>query len=200
MDGDVSEVLTFQEELRRELFEVVDRLRDEINRRFKQLHSINEKFGFIQLDILMNADQNEFIKQRINALVEIYDEIDGDELKIEVRRLRKHVLISRENNHDIDNNSIAIDLLKWIVKWGFTESLPNLSIVLRIFLTMCISIASCERSFSKLKLVKTYLRSTMSQIRLTSLAILSIEREITNVINFDTIINDFAALKSRKVI
>ena len=70
----------------------------------------------------MNADQNEFIEQRINALVEFYDEIDGDELKIEVRRLRKHVLISRENNHDIDNNSIAIDLLKCIVKWGFTES------------------------------------------------------------------------------
>ena len=31
----------------------------------------------------MNADQNEFIEQRINALVEIYDEIE-DELKIEV--------------------------------------------------------------------------------------------------------------------
>ena len=116
----------------------------------------------------MNADQNEFIEQRINALVEIYDEIDEDELKIEVRRLRKHVLISRENNQGIDNNSIAIDLLKWIVKLGFTESLPNLSIVLRIFLTMCISIASCERRFSKLKLVITYLRSTMSQIRLKS--------------------------------
>ena len=115
-------------------------------------------------------------------------------------RLKKHVLIFRENNHDIDNNSIAIDLLKWIVKWGFTESLPNPSIVLRIFLTMCISVASCEISFSKLKIVKTYLRSTMNQIRLTSLAILSIERDITNVMNFDTIIDDFAALKSRKVI
>ena len=57
----------------------------------------------------MKAYQNEFIEHRINALVEIYDEIDGDELKTEVRRLRKHVLISRENNHDIDNNSIAID-------------------------------------------------------------------------------------------
>ena len=34
MDGDVSEELTFQEELRRKLFEVVDRLRDEINRQF----------------------------------------------------------------------------------------------------------------------------------------------------------------------
>ena len=149
----------------------------------------------------MDADQNEFIKQRINTLIEIYDEIDREELIIEVRRLRRHVLISRENNHDIDNrNSDEIDLLKMIVKWGFTESLPNLSIVLRIYLTMCISVASCERSFSKLKLVKSYLRSTMSQIRLTSLAILSIERDITNVMNFDTIINDFAALKSRKVI
>ena len=70
--------------------------------------------------------------------------------------------------------------------------------VKNIYLTMCISVASCERSFSKLKPVKSYLRSTMSQIRLTSLAILSIERDITNVMNFDTIINDFAALKIKK--
>ena len=45
------------------------------------------------------------------------------------------------------------------------------------FLTTGISVASCERSFSKLKLIKNYLRSTMSDARLTNLAILSIERE-----------------------
>ena len=81
---------------------------------------------------------------------------------------------------------------------GFTESLPNLSIVLRIYLTMCISVTSCEISFSKLKLVKSYLRSTMSQIRITSLSILSIERDITNVMNFDTIINDFCGSEIKK--
>ena len=77
---------------------------------------------------------------------------------------------------------------------GFIESLPNLIIAIRIFLTMSISVASCERSFSKLKLIKSYLRSPMSQIRLTSIAILSVERDITDNTNFDHVINDFATL------
>lgn len=64
---------------------------------------------------------------------------------------------------------------------------------------MSVSIASCERSFSKLKLIKMYLRSTMSEARLNSLAILSIERERASQCNFDTIIRDFADLKARKV-
>ena len=37
----------------------------------------------------------------------------------------------------------------------------------------------------------------MSQIRLTSIAILSIERDITENTNFDDVINDLATLKSR---
>ena len=65
---------------------------------------------------------------------------------------------------------------------------------------MSVSVASCERSFSKLKLIKSYLRSTMSQIRLTSIATLSIERDITDNTNFDDVINDFATLKARRTI
>jgi hypothetical protein len=45
-------------------------------------------------------------------------------------------------------------------------------------LTIPVTIASAERSFSKLKLIKSYLRSTMSQERLNGLAILSIENEM----------------------
>ena len=41
---------------------------------------------------------------------------------------------------------------------------------------------------------------TMSQIRLTSLAILSIERDIINSAKLDKIINDFAVMKSIKFI
>jgi 20S proteasome alpha/beta subunit len=47
-----------------------------------------------------------------------------------------------------------------------------------ILLTIPDTVASAERSFSKLKLVKNYLRSTMSQDRLVDLARLSIESEI----------------------
>jgi len=42
-------------------------------------------------------------------------------------------------------------------------------------LTIPLSIAPAEKSFSKFKLIKSYLRSTMSQQRLNGLALLSIE-------------------------
>ena len=190
---------TLQEEFRKDMLQVVDQLWEEINRRFEQMHIINQRFGFTQFSILMDPDRTEFIGQRIDALVAIYDELDGVELKTEVGRFRRHVKSSDENNQVIGGKDItALDLLQWMVKWGFRESLPNLSIVLRIFLTMCVSIASCERSFSKLKLIKSYLRSTMNQVRLTSLAILSIERKLTEGMNFEDVIKDFASMKARK--
>ena len=46
-----------------------------------------------------------------------------------------------------------------------------------LLLTLPVTVATCERSFSKLKLVKNYLRSTMSEERLSDLAMLSIENE-----------------------
>ena len=52
-------------------------------------------------------------------------------------------------------------------------------------------------SFSKLKLVKNYLGSTMSQDRLVDLARLSIESEIARKINFD-VITRLALKKARK--
>ena len=53
---------------------------------------------------------------------------------------------------------------------------PSLQAALRILLTIAMSVASCERSFSELKLIKTHLRTSMNQERLTNLAIMSIER------------------------
>ena len=51
---------------------------------------------------------------------------------------------------------------------------PVLVRVLQISMTISVSSAKCERSFSTLKRIKTYLRSSMSEQRLTDLAVLSI--------------------------
>ena len=48
---------------------------------------------------------------------------------------------------------------------------PNILILLVIFLTVPVTSAECERSFSCLKRLKTWLRSTIGQSRLSSLAI-----------------------------
>jgi len=67
----------------------------------------------------------------------------------------------------------------------------------RILLTMPVTIATCEKSFSKLKLIKNYLRS--SQERLSNLAILSIEQEIASKMDYTSIIEEFASNKVKKV-
>jgi len=56
-------------------------------------------------------------------------------------------------------------------------------------LTIMVSVASPERSFSNLKIIKTYLKSTMFQERLNRLPILSTEKEMLNEINYDNLIN-----------
>ncbi len=64
---------------------------------------------------------------------------------------------------------------------------------------IAVSIASCERSFSKLKLILSYLRASMGQDRLSELALLSIEKETLENINFDNVIDEFATVKSRRI-
>ena len=63
-----------------------------------------------------------------------------------------------------------------------------------------LTVASFERSFSKLKLIKNYLRSTiyMSQERLSDLAMLSIENTRAKKLNVSNIIDVFAELKARR--
>ena len=63
---------------------------------------------------------------------------------------------------------------------------------------MPVTVASAERSFSKLELVKNYLRSNMSQERLNGLAILCIEKLLLDEIDIDMVINDFASRHVRR--
>ena len=63
---------------------------------------------------------------------------------------------------------------------------------------MPVTAASAERSFSKLKLIKNFRLSTMTQDRLTDLAVLSIESEVARTVDFKDIIHDFANMKALK--
>ena len=58
------------------------------------------------------------------------------------------------------------------------EAFLLLTKVIEIAMTIDVLTAECERSFSALKRIKTHLRTTMHEERLTDLAVLSIEREL----------------------
>ena len=93
------------------------------------------------------------------------------------------------------NDDITIeDLKNTITKQVF----PNLYIFLQAALTLPISSATCERSFSAMRRIKTWVRTSMVQDRFSNLAILHIEKDLTKIINNVSILDEFS--KSSRMI
>jgi hypothetical protein len=136
--------------------------------------------------------------------------LDDNELK--ECCVKFHSTFSHDNSSDIDVDDLfselrvlqytlptkimyVIDILKFVQD---TDWYPNVSIAYRVLLTMLVTVTSAEKSFSKLKYIKTYLRASMSQERLNGLATLSIEKDMLANINVKEIINDFASQNARR--
>jgi hypothetical protein len=77
---------------------------------------------------------------------------------------------------------------------------PNAIIAYRILLTISVTVASAERSFSKLKLLKSYMRSTMTQERLNGLAMISIESDVFEDTDYEGVIKDFISRNRRRML
>ena len=74
---------------------------------------------------------------------------------------------------------------------------PNITVLLKILCTLPVTSCTSERAFSGLKRIKTSLRSTMGNERLSSLSLVHIHRDIS--INVDEIIDEFARRYPRRL-
>ncbi|XP_076330877.1 uncharacterized protein LOC143236476 [Tachypleus tridentatus] len=174
---------------------MIDKIQTEMGDKFISLKKLNYSFGFL-LDIkeLMSTTNENSLKQRFVFMGSSYDtDLDGLEMFSEIIYCR--MLLKTRADVKL---STPEDLLCFIVQYG-DDVFPNLRVGLQIFLTVATSIASCERSFSKLKLILSYLRSSTGQERLSALAFLSVEREVTDSIKFEELIDKFAAAKARRI-
>ena len=67
-----------------------------------------------------------------------------------------------------------------------------------VFTFTAVANCSAERSFSVLKRLKNYCRSTLSNEKLNALGNLTIEQDLVKGLNYDHVIDNFAAFKSRR--
>jgi len=176
-----------------EYYKVLDNMMAQMKWRFKQLSNIADDFQFLSAHSLSVTPVEKLKKYAADFAIKYNEDIDHEIInEIEFFKYQVKAILP-------DLNATALNILNAIKKYELDSTCPNLMTAYRLFLTMPVTVASGERSFSKLKLTKTYLRSTMSQNRLTNSAILSIEHEITKGIDFDDAIEDFASIKSRKI-
>jgi len=85
-----------------------------------------------------------------------------------------------------ESRSIERFMYEVIIGKNLKSTFPNVKIVLRIYLCLMVSNCSGERSFSKLKLIKNNLRTTMNQDRLNWLSPMSIESDILRTLTLMT--------------
>ena len=92
-----------------------------------------------------------------------------------------------------------LDLLNKLHEYHLEEMFHNIGIVLQIFLTIPVSVATGERSFSKLRFIENDYRTSMTQKRLNNLAILSIESGVARSIDFSPVVMKYAIRQSRAI-
>ena len=126
----------------------------------------------------------------LKPLVNHY-KLDEEDICPELSQTRK---LAR--NHNLSSIPDVIELLQ-----PLKATFPALLQLLPTVLTLSVTSATCERSFSSLWRIKMYLRSTMGDSRLNNVAILSIEKDLSSALSFDTVLDHFAAVdKNRRII
>ncbi|GMI87762.1 hypothetical protein like AT1G19260 [Hibiscus trionum] len=92
------------------------------------------------------------------------------------------------------------DLCQWLVKTRKSEIYPLVYRVVTLILTLPVSTATTERSFSAMNIIKNKLRTKIEDEFLSNCLLLYIEKEIAEPFDVDSIINDFCDMKERRVL
>ena len=136
-------------------FPVLDSFLSEISRRFD-----DKNIDIMRAVQACNPLSKNFISlPALLPLVEAYD-LGKDTIDMETKLAKK--TLEKKNIQSISDVFLALIPLK--------DAFQELFRLIRISLTIAVNTAHCERSSSALKRIKTYLRSTMSEQRLTDLA------------------------------
>jgi hypothetical protein len=174
-------------------YHIIDQALTSLKDRFVQFQRYEEIFGFLLNGKFKNISEDKLMEycSQLQSFLEYkeYCDIYGDELFQELRHLK--TLLSKDVTK-------SIDILNTIKSYWEEGGFQTVWVAYRILLIIPVTVASAERSFSKLKLIKTYLRTTMSQERLSGLAMISIENEYLDKLNYDDLIEEFASKNARK--
>ena len=165
---------------------------------------------FDQSDVTIICDMEALLVNAANGetLPEISDDttkcfrgkIDVSHLKVQLQMLPGAVTTAFTGTSvkvkKVTNARTIADALtdNNLVKGMFSE----VDKLLRLYFTFPVTSATAERSFSSLRLIKTYLRSTMTSQHLNNLFLLYIHKHLTDSLDLVSVAKEFVSANSRR--
>lgn len=171
-------------------FESIDLIVNCIEQRFNQPGF--KTYSQLQ-NLLFCAIRGEDYKENLQTIMEVYgSDFDGERLDTQ--------LITLSTNFPSTDNLGLRDIVDYIKELSPAQQLLYNEVIklLKIILVMPATNALSERSFSQLRRIKNYLRSTMTQQRLNHCMILNAYVNDTDEIDLNDIAKDFIFSEHRQ--
>lgn len=184
---------------REEIFKIVifnkvlDTLIAQLNTRFTGMSAVCQTFEFLTPTFLLHVDEATLL-QKCDNFQRKYSDIIGPSFSLQFVNIY-HLLVPQ-----LTQAWTVHQLCKEIMsKYGVLEcDLTEVFTAMLLFFTIPVTSAVAERSFSKLKIIKNYLRNSMGQTRLRHLSLIAIENKTASSLDLTEVIDTFAKTKARK--
>ncbi|XP_071688547.1 uncharacterized protein [Rutidosis leptorrhynchoides] len=172
----------------------------------KQLHELASRFDDKATELLtlssalvprkasemLNIDQ-------ICSLVEKYYPTDFTEHEMILLRYEFELYnAEKSKNRKLSGISSISGLCRFLVESKKCEAYGLIERLTRLILTLPVSTTTTERGFSAMNIIKNRLRNKMSDDFLSSNLVVYIEREIAEMFDSESVIDEFKDLKSRR--
>ena len=171
---------------RRSFYEAVELVLSEVNRRFDQ--NSMQIAANRELAVMQAAEGNEFDLESLH----LPREIDTERLDLQLKMLGD--LMTTPTCKTVQEVATRVSKLRPQTR----ELLSEAEKLMELCLCLPISVASSERTFSALRRLKTWLRSTMTQQRLTHLALMHVHPGILKKVDIHGLMRTFISTTSER--
>jgi hypothetical protein len=179
--------------LRQVFHPYIERLLEQLEDQFPDLSILKNITIMDPASISYPQDQDylaTYGDQEIDDLILHFTNLDGEAMRREWQVLR-NMLAEKQA-------STLQDILGELAS-QHKRTLPNFSKIATTALVLAASSADCERGFSHMRLVKTYMRNRMSDSTLDALLLLAIEGPPRQDFPFDEAVTRWAGMRQRRV-
>ena len=133
-------------------------------------------------NLLPDSTASEVVTRQV---LDDYPEIDTDRFMVQIA-------MARQQQWEMSSVCIVADKLRNLDP-AIRKMFNEVEQLVRLLLTVLCSNAEAERSFSALRRLKSYLRSSMNQERLNHLAVMHVHQDLLDIVDQELIAQEFVS-------